>query len=212
MSAKQEQSAAPEGIAIAIAVTSLAGAIAPALDLSPLDDSETPEAHALRLLGALHPVAEAVATENASLRRQLAAQKGQVTKARKEVAALEAALPPEPRQFTVPADRVPGAYLMELIAEAVLVELVFVDRDARELERVPARIMEEPKTELLSGDRVHIKLADVRVANPSDATAPLDMAGYALLLDDDLVAVAFRSEPLAIRPGTAMQLAGDVIL
>lgn len=151
------------------------------------------------------PISE-MADESEHLRRQLAAQKGQTTKARNEAEALAAQLPVKPRKFELPKEPLAAAELVELIADADDVELVLIARGGREIEGLaPMKITGNPWKKV--GGLVQLTLANVPIVSPVMA----DMVGYVLLVDGDVAAARPRPDVLKLRANQRYQLAGDVI-
>ena len=149
--------------------------------------------------------------ERDSVKRQLSAQKGAATKAREAAAAAEAKLPPEPRSFEDDGDTLPPSELLELIEDADELEIVFVDRELREVPGLPPRkISGAGGAWLVRGSTLRLTVPDLQVHGPGPGQPPFRVHGYVLLADGEQVAAHQRHEPLAIAAGQTMQLKDDI--
>lgn len=200
------------------AVSGIARILASDLDLAPIDENEHEVDLAIRLLGEIEKRADSAIAELDGandelehLRRSLAAQKGQATRARRQAEALEARLPSAPRQF-VPIEKplAPGD-LLELLDDAETVELAFVGADGVEIAELrPRSIGGGGAAWRLFGGRLRLKVPELIVHGPRPGEPPFVLAGYALLVDGEQLAIARRSEPLTIGAGAKFELKDDV--
>lgn len=223
----QDQSA----VDLFAAVTELAPMLGPDVELAPLDDSETPIPHAIRLLAAFLPGANELVAEASALRdeletvkNQLAAQKGLVTKANNALAAakgeiddlaevVEANLPAAPRDFSDAAGDYHGSAqdLLELIGMAEEIGLVFIGPDCMEVPGLAPRVLHKTDFARISNDRLALNVASLLVRGPAEGLGYL-IGGYVLLADGEMVAIAMRVDgQLCVNPGSQYELKQDVI-
>lgn len=211
MSDNQEQR-----VALFAAVTAIAAIVATDLDLAPIDENETPEAHATRLLEAIAPKVQDLQSardefeaERDTLKRQVAAYKGMAGKAQREAEALEASMPKKPRAFDTELEPMRPGDLKELIADAETVEIAFVGGGGREVKGIAPRS--------IAGDAFHdaghalrLHVPTLTVYGPAPDQQPFEVLGYALILDGEQVAYAPRPDQLTIGSGARYELKDDV--
>jgi hypothetical protein len=211
MAGKQEQSEPTDAAAVALfaAVSELAAVIAPHLELAPKDEAEIGMPHATRLLEEMRTDAEEMQRGREALKRSLAAQKGALTRAKREAAAIETARrASEPRRF-VPVEPLSAAELLELVDDAEAVELAFVGGGGLEIGGLAPREIAGEAWKVRA-DRLQLQVPDLTVHGPRPGEPPYQLAGYALIADGDVLALMARSDVLAIGPGTTFQLKDDV--
>lgn len=210
MAGNQEQSGARGQLFGA--VSALAFTLASDLELAPLDENESEEALAIRLLGEIDQRAKVLASdldecreEIASLKRQLSAQKGAATKAR---AAAAAAMPAKPRKFGPMKDQLGSHELAELIDDADEVQIAFTDANGREIAGIAPRTI---SGDAFKADTAALRLSvpEMPIHGPATGQAAFRLGGYALLVDGEQVAFTPRDE-LAIAPGQTYELKDDV--
>lgn len=96
--------------------------------------------------------------------------------------------------------------LLELIAMAETVELVFSDgKTELPFER---RMIDGPAW-IMTAVGLQLRLPEFIVVGP--ATGPVELAGYGLFLDGKQVAWAARTDVLDVQPGRRMDLRNDVV-
>lgn len=187
-------------------ISGLLGQLAPDADLAPAEGESAIELGE-RLASQAATSIETLQAELAATKRQLSAQKGQVTKARNEVAALEAQMPDKPRKIEGPKEAFPAAELMDLIQDADEIQLLFSDGKAELAGVAPKKI--EAAAWRKHSDRVLLMLPSLTISSVADR--PQQLVAYALMIDGDIVAVRPRFDPLTVKPNQRMELAGDVI-
>lgn len=192
--------------ALAGLISGLVGQLAPDTELAPADDEGTLE-YGERMATIAGEKIEDLQAELAATKRQLAAQKGQVTKARNEIASLEAELPEKPRKIEGPKAAFPAAELMDLIEDADDIQLLFSDGKAELAGVAPKKI--DAAAWRRNGDRVLLMVPSITISSVADR--PQQLVAYALMLDGEIVAVRPRHDPLTVKPNQRMELAGDVI-
>ena len=144
------------------------------------------------------------------LNRQLAAQKGQTTKARNQVAVLEAEAPAKPRKFSALDIKGDVAReLVKLIDDADEIELAFVGPDGVEVSGVAPRRLSEGAF-LVAANGLRLRVPSLKVHGPAIGGKPYELAGYALLLDGELAALTRRGDVLRIGAGSTFELKDDV--
>lgn len=196
----------PSQVAVVSAAMSLAGGLAPEMELAAIDDNEQPLDHALRLLAAARASAATVVEERDQLKRSLSAQKGATTRAQKEASALEGKLSPKPRKIGAGKFGGDPRALKALIDDADTIELVFSDGRS-ELPGIAPRMIEDGAwRETAGGLKLQVPSLEVRGGDQT-----VELAGYALLLDGDQVAWSARSDRLTIRSGMTINLKDDVV-
>lgn len=190
------------------AVAGLALHLAGDLVLTANDETESEVDLAIRLLGEIERRAEAVVAERDALKRSVAAQKGQVTKAR---AALDAQRPAKPRKFEPIAKPLPAGELLDLIGAAETVELAFVDGE-REIRGLAPRTIEGGVSawQATSRGRLRLNVPSLEILGPGPDKSAWRLGGYALLLDGEHIA-SIERDPVLIAPGTRHEFKDDVI-
>jgi hypothetical protein len=147
--------------------------------------------------------------ERDALKRSLAAQKGVVTRAKREAAAVEAERRAgEPRRFA-PVEPLTAGELLELVEDADAVELAFVGGGGLEIGGLAPRAIAGEAWKV-QGSRLRLQVPDLTVHGPRPGEPPYRLAGYALIADGEVLALTARSDVLAIGPGTTFQLKDDV--
>lgn len=161
------------------------------------------------------------AKEIASLKRSLAAQKGQATRAKAAAAAAEAEAVELARSATAEARVLPAAEgfeavspddLLMLIGGAEQIHVIATDGSAEVL-GIPPLVLSGPEAFRHVGSGLGIVLSSWIVHGPATGAEPYRVGGWALVLDGEIA--AFQSRPmgqLSIGPGQSFNLAGDVIV
>lgn len=153
--------------------------------------------------------AEVLKAENGTLKRQLAAQKGQTTRARSELTeVLERNAADGPRKLPETVPTLKRSELLELIDDADDVCVVAFIDDVEELRIPPLGIHNGSAAFKQTGDGLCLALEKWEVGGPAL------VSGWALYLDGELI--AYRARPakpgqLTIGGGQTYNLAGDVI-
>lgn len=176
-------------------------------DLASANDDFDPVAVVLAAL-------DAVTGERDKLQRSLSAQKGQTTRARNEAEALEAQLPKKPRNFGFMRrveDYAEFQEMAKLASSEGELELAFVSAKGIELEGVAPRTIQNVQFKRLSGRGLQLVLPNLSAEVPSNSDQAQQLAGYVLLAAGEVIGCAKRSDPLELRPGRKLQLAGDVV-
>ncbi|OYX62729.1 MAG: hypothetical protein B7Y88_13835 [Sphingomonadales bacterium 32-64-17] len=150
-------------------------------------------------------------------KRQLAAQKGQVTRKSNQLEALEAKLPPQPRGFGggyfTGKDRPDAAALMDAIADAGEVELTFTDPHGLEILGMRPRVLPPEAFAIDRFGRLQLKIKSLPVFGPQADEAPYAFAGIVMLTDGELLIHTPRlGGVLTIGAGRQYNLAGDVVI
>lgn len=194
------------GIAAGL-ISGLLGRLDPNAELAPATDEDALD-YVKRCASIAGEKVDALNEELASTRRQLAAQKGQTTKARNEAATMAAELPAKPRRIDAakyaPYD---ADDLVDLIEDADDVQILFSD-GRQELAGIPPASISGKAWRAENG-RVILTAPSLEVTG--GGTNVQQLVAYALMIDGEIVAVKDRPEPLSIRPGQKYQLANDVI-
>lgn len=99
--------------------------------------------------------------------------------------------------------------LIELIAAADSVEIAFSD-GKHEIAALPARAILGDAW-VLAVNGVKLQVPEFSVWGPPRGEAAVELDGYGLLLDGELVAYAKRTDALSLRPGGQYDLKDDVI-
>lgn len=196
------------------AISTIAGAIAPDMELAPTDENESHHAHAIRLLGELETRAkivvdgvEEIADERDQLKRSLSAQKGATTKTRNEVEQLKEAS--RPRALGKGESLGDMRVLLQLVDEADQVELAFSNGRTEIPGVPPVRLTGEPL--VLRRGTLRLATESLQVTGPNTAKAPPSLAGFALVLDGEQVAWAPLSSPLSLGAGQTYELKDSVV-
>lgn len=168
---------------------------------------------AVEILGSLHSSAAQAEEQLASVKRQLSAQKGQVTKARNEAARTSDANArklPEDRPLISRDDR---QAIIDLVAASDRAEIVAFEDDAEILQIKPLDLKGQIAASLSEGGE-GVTLSRYEkwlVLGPTDTT--VSITSWGLYVDDELV--AWRERPsgkLTLGSGTQFDLTPDVIL
>lgn len=143
------------------------------------------------------------------LEASLRAQKGAATKARNRAQTLEAEMPEAPRSFA-PMDSPNADALRDALRDATDIELAFVGEADRELGEIPPRAINTAVHWQLHAGKLKPLLDDLQLHGPGTGKPPYRLAGYALLLDGEVMAVSARQDVLVIGAGQTVQLKDDI--
>jgi hypothetical protein len=168
---------------------------------------EAADAEDFDVAAAVFETLDGRAAENAALKRQLAAQKGQTTRARS--AAAEIAKPAKPRALGPVEDQAAPALLLSAILAAEVVEIAFSDGETELPELAPQQITGSMAWDLRGG-RLCLQVPSLLVHGPRPGDAAIALLGYALLLDGEQVAWFERGEQLTLGAGAKYELRDDV--
>lgn len=152
--------------------------------------------------------------EIAVLKRRLASQRGETTKAKARIVEIEEAarpraLGPMAALFDEDDDRDPAVELCIAIDSAADVVLAFSDGHS-ELRGIRPRQVRASAFRLTRG-RVLFTDEPLEVTGPGEPGMTTTLAGVALLLDGEQAAWAPLAQPIAIGAGQTINLAGSVI-
>ena len=165
-------------------------------------------------LAPLHEAGERLAAELAQAKRALSAQKSQTTKARNELAEVQAVVreqASEPRAIAaLKGEPLTAADLLELVQSAENVEVVASDGEHEIMGIMPIRVRGE-RAWVAKAHGLALNVMHCRVQGPGPGQPPYRIAGYGLVLDGELVAYRPRPEQLTVGPGQSFNLASDVI-
>lgn len=163
----------------------------------------------VKLQDANNTIAE-LSSENKSLKRSLAAQKGVTTRTKAALVEL-GELVTKPRRFGPIEDQLKPSELYELLAEAERVEIAFCDGSKELLGVSPVTV---PGSAFgFRRGRLSLRVPDLQLRGPADQRGARVLAGYALLIDGEQVAWAPRmAGQLTLGPGVAHQLKDDVTI
>ncbi|RIV87494.1 hypothetical protein [Aurantiacibacter zhengii] len=195
-------------------VVAMVAVLAPDMEVAALNAEESATDHANRLLIELRPKAEGIVDELEATKRSLAAQKGQTTRARNDLEAVEAQLPPRPRKVGPfdKAERPETTAMLAALDAADEIQLVFLDEDGTEIAGLAPRNLSAKAFARDRFGRLAMKVDSMTVIGPQ-AGAPYRLAGYALETDGRLLVHGARGDGvLLIGPGVTYELKGDVVL
>jgi hypothetical protein len=148
----------------------------------------------------------ALASQNAELIAEKAALTDKLAKADAAPKAKAAKAPKVRKIGALDGEPLAPLELLELIRSAGTVEVAFSD-GKRELAEIPARV--------ISGDAWAVTVAGLQLRGLDIELTGLggavEIVGYGLLLDGELVAYRTRMDPLLIAPGAKVSLAGDIV-
>lgn len=99
--------------------------------------------------------------------------------------------------------------IMELIAAADTVEIAFSDGKA-EIKRLAPQIIHGDAWHQ-QGQMVKLRLDTLKVYGPNRDEQPIELDGYGLILDGDLVAYSARIDRLVLAPGSINELKDDIV-
>lgn len=151
-----------------------------------------------------------VTAERDALKRQVAAQKANVTKTRNQLATVIAEYTPRaigPLDADGDDEPLSAADLLALAQAARRIELAFSDGKQ---ESAPPVVLAANAVRAKRG-QLHLNVPSLLVHGPEQGQPARTIAGFALFLDDEQAAWSPRYEPLRIAAGQTVEMAAEVI-